>query len=171
MEKKKVKVGTGANFIVGLTFIIIGVTFLPLGIVLNKVVENIEDKKIFLYTFGGLGTVFLIVGCILFISILNKKRKFQQLLDEGYYVIAQICEIKPNYAISINGNHPYVIHCKYEEINGNIHIFKTRNLFFNPEDLLKSNSVKVYTDRNNFKNYYVDIDEILPTIKNTNRFK
>ena len=97
--------------------------------------------------------------------MLQKKKETQQLLENGRYILAEICEIVPNYTIRVNRKHPYVIHCKYEAIDGTVHIFKSRNLFFNPESLLKGTSVKVYTDGKNYKKYYVDIDEVLPKIE------
>lgn len=69
------------------------------------------------------------------------------------------------YTVRVNGKNPYIIKCKYEAIDGTVHIFKSRNLFFNPESVLKGTRVKVYTDRINYKKYYVDIDEVLPNIK------
>jgi len=97
--------------------------------------------------------------------MLQKKKESQQLLDNGRYIHAEICEIVPNYTVRVNGKHPYVIHCKYEAMDGTIHIFKSRNLFFNPESLLKGTSVKVYMDGKNYKKYYVDIEEVLPKIE------
>lgn len=165
MEQKKAKVGMGASLIIGIVFTLIGVTFLPLGIILHQMEIDITERVIFLYTFGGIGIVFLIIGVILLILMLKKKKDSQQLLDEGRYIIAEICEIVPNYSIRVNGKHPYVIHCKYEALDGTIHIFKSRNLFFNPESMLKGTSVKIYTDGKNYKKYYVDIDEVLPKIE------
>ena len=165
MEQKKVKVGMGAGLIIGIVFSLIGVTFLPLGIILHQTEVDITERVIFLFTFGGIGIIFLFIGILFLILMLKKKKDAQKLLDNGQYVIAEICEITPNYTVRINGKHPYVIQCKYETIDGTVHIFKSRNLFFNPESMLRSTSVKVYTDRVNYKTYYVDIDEILPKIE------
>ena len=165
MEQKKAKEGMGASFIIGIVFTLIGVTFLPLGIILHQTEVDSSERVIFLYTFGGIGILFLIIGVIFLILMLQKKKEAQQLLDNGRYILAEICEIVPNYTVRVNGKNPYIIKCKYEAINGTVHIFKSRNLFFNPESVLKGTRVKVYTDRINYKKYYVDIDEVLPNIK------
>ncbi len=165
MVKKKAKVGIGANFIICIVFTIIGITFLPIGIILNEKLSDITERIIFLLTFGGIGIIFLTIGIILLIVMLKKKKETQQLLDDGQYIIAEIYEINPNYTVRVNGRHPYVIQCKYEAMDGTIHIFKSRNIFFNPESVLRGTSVKVYTDRENYKKYYVDIDEVLPKIE------
>ena len=51
-------------------------------------------------------------------------------------------------------------------MDGTVHIFKSRYLYYNPESLLKNNAVRVYVDNNNYKKYYVDIDEVLPKVEN-----
>ena len=79
-------------------------------------------------------------------------------VQRGFFDISQ------NYNVSVNGRHPFVVSCKYEAVDGTVHIFKSRYLYFNPEPLLKNNVVHVYVDNNSFKKYYVDIDEVLPTI-------
>ena len=165
MENKKAKIGIGASLIIGIVFTIIGVTFLPCGIILHQTITDKTERDIFLYTFGGIGIIFLLIGVIFLILMLKKRKEAQQLLVDGRYIVAEICEIVPNYTVRVNGKYPYVIHCKYEALDGTVHIFKSRNLFFNPEPLLKSNSVKVYTDRTNYKKYYVDIDEVLSNVK------
>lgn len=165
MEKKKAKIGMGASFIISIVFTLIGATFLPMGIILHETIVDITEQVIFLYTFGGIGIIFLFIGILFLILMLKKKNDVQKLLDNGQYIIAEICEITPNYTVRVNGKHPYVIQCKYEAIDGTVHIFKSRNLFFNPESMLRSTSVKVYTDRVNYKKYYVDIDEVLPKIE------
>ena len=63
---------------------------------------------------------------------------------------------------------PLLIHYNSEITRGNFYgteKSKSRNLFFNPESMLRSTSVKVYTDRLNYKKYYVDIDEVLSKIE------
>lgn len=165
MEKKKAKTGIGASLIISIVFTVIGVIFLPIGITLYQTTDDLIDGIFFLCTFGGIGIIFLIIGIIFLILLLKKKKEAEQLLDNGRYILAEICEIIPNYTIRVNGKHPYVVHCKYEAMDGTIHIFKSRNLFFNPESMLRGTSVKVYTDRKNYKKYYVDIDEVLPKVE------
>lgn len=166
MENKKVKVGINAIFMVGLIFTIIGAIFLVVGIALGIGLrrELGLDAIVFLFSFGGMGSLFFVMGLGFLIALGNKKRTAQRLLNNGNYVIAEIFDILQNYNVSVNARHPFVVSCKYEAIDGTVHIFKSRYLYFNPEPLLKNNVVRVYVDNDNFKKYYVDIDEVLPTI-------
>ena len=166
MNEKKAKVGVNATSIVGLVFTIIGAIFLVLGIVLGIGLRKVIgiESIVFLFTFCGMGTLFLSVGLVFLITLGNQKKNAQRLLDNGNYVVAEIFDISQNYNVSVNGRHPFMVSCKYEAVDGTVHIFKSRYLYFNPEPLLKNNVVRVYVDNDNFKKYYMDIDEVLPTI-------
>ena len=166
MNEKKVKVGLNAVGIVGIVFTIIGAIFLVLGIVMGIGLrsEMGVGSIAFLFAFGGMGLLFFTLGLVFLITLGNQKKNAKRLLENGNYVIAEIFDISQNYNVSVNNKHPFIVSCKYEAMDGVVHIFKSRYLYFNPEPLLKNNVVRVYVDNDNFKKYYVDIDEVLPTI-------
>lgn len=168
MNDKKAKVGINAVFIVGLVFTIIGAVFLVLGIILGIGLRSElgSESIVFTFTFGGMGLLFFAFGLGFLITLGNQKRTAQRLLENGNYVVAEIFDISQEYNVRVNGRHPFIINCKYEAMDGTVHIFKSRYLYFNPEPLLKNNVVRVYVDNDNFKKYYVDIDEVLPKIIN-----
>ena len=65
------------------------------------------------------------------------------------------------------GRHPYILKCGYRDENGTLHVFSSRNIKKYPGDDLIGRQVRVYVDRNdynNFKYYYVDIDEVLGNV-------
>ena len=165
MEEKKAKMGISGMLIVAIVFIIMGIAFLPTGVgIYLSGIGTTSEALVFLAVFGGTGGVFLVVGGILFALFINKKKHYNRLLQNGQYVMAEISEVKINYSVQVNARHPYVVLCRYQDNYGNIHIFKSRNLMFNPTDLMKDNIVKVYVEGENYKHYYVDIDEILPKV-------
>jgi len=166
MNEKKVKVGLNAVGIVGIVFTIIGAFFLVLGIVMGIGLRSEMgfESIVFLFSFGGIGLFFFVLGLTFLITLGNQKKTAQRLLENGNYVVAEIFDISQNYNVSVGNKHPFVVSCKYEAVDGTVHIFKSRYLYFNPEPLLKNNVVRVYVDNDNFKKYYVDIDEVLPTI-------
>ena len=96
MEKKKARIGMGVSLIIGIVFSLIGVTFLPIGIILHQTEVDITERVIFLCTFGGIGILFLIIGVIFLILMLQKKKEAQQLLDNGRYIHAEICFLIQN---------------------------------------------------------------------------
>lgn len=120
--------------------------------------ENIEgDAGAFRAIFCGFGEV-LLIASVLCLVIRTRVRN-NRLISSGQYIMAEISEITMNY-----DRHPYIIICRYQDRYGNIHTFRSRNLYFDPVPLLKDQMVKVYVDRDNFKFNYVDIDEVLPKV-------
>jgi hypothetical protein len=125
--------------------------------------ENITYKtNIIVAVFAILGTIFSMIGIIgYFIQFLINKGK-NRLLTHGHRIYAEISEIIQDSNYTINNRHPYRILCKYEDGYGEVHIFKSEMILYNPTGLLKDNMVPVYVKENNYKKYYVKIDEVLP---------
>lgn len=167
--ERKVKMGLSAMIIVAITFTILGVTFLPIGIIAGLGLMRVEGSfAVFVIMFAGLGSIFLILGIVFFILEIKKRNLSNRLLAEGYYIYAEVVDVNQNFNIQYgNHGHPYVIKCGYTDEIGTLHIFKSRNLKKYPGNNLIGQQVRVYLDRNdynNYKNYYVDIDEILPNV-------
>ncbi len=167
--ERKVKMGLSAMMIVAITFTIIGVVFLPIGIVAGMGLMSVEgDFLMFVAMFTGMGGLFLVLGITFFVIEIRKRNTCNRLLSEGYYIYAEVLDINMNFNIQYgNHGHPYVIRCGYTDENGTLHIFKSRNINRYPGNNLIGQQVRVYLDRNdynNYKNYYMDIDEILPNV-------
>ena len=163
MERKS-KTGISALFIIGSVFAFLGAVFLATGLIIYSALKEEEGVVLFLLIFGGVGLLFFVLGLIFLIMEFGKKFRNDKLLKSGNYVMAEIFEVELNYNVTVNMRHPYVVRCRYQDSYGNVHIFKSRNLLFDPTDLFKDQMVKVYVDGENYKNYYVDIDEILPNV-------
>ena len=170
MNNKKINLGTSALDIISIIYIIIGSVLLIIGLVITKFSfsnpENVTGSPLlFLFIFGGIGSVFLILGIIFLIVRIKKRNKIKELVASENCVYAVITGFSENYNLTVNGRHPYVIECSYTDSNGTMHIFKSRNLFFNPIDIVTDMNVPVYVSPDNYKNYYVDIDAVLPNIE------
>lgn len=163
MERKS-KTGLSALLIVGSIFTILGAVFLATGVIIYYALKEEEGAILFLLIFGGIGLLFFVLGVIFLIVELKKKLRNDKLLGAGNYVMAEVLEVTLNYNVAVNRRHPYIVRCRYQDMYGNVHIFKSRDLFFNPTDLLKDRMVKVYVDGENYKHYYVDIDGVLPNV-------
>ena len=163
MERKS-KTGLSALLIVGSIFTILGAVFLATGVIIYYALEEEEGAILFLLIFGGIGLLFFVLGVIFLIVELKKKLRNDKLLGAGNYVMAEVLEVTLNYNVAVNRRHPYIVRCRYQDMYGNVHIFKSRDLYFDPTDLFKDQMVKVYVDGDNYKRYYVDIDEVLPNV-------
>ena len=167
--ERKAKMGMSAMMIVAITFTILGVTFLPIGIIAGLGLMQVDgDFIVFVLMFSGLGSIFLILGVAFLIIEIKKRNRCNRLLAEGYYIYAEVLEVNQNFNVQYgNHGHPYVIKCGYTDENGTLHIFKSRNIIRYPGNNLIGQQVRIYLDRNdynNYKNYYMDIDEILPNV-------
>ena len=163
MERKS-KTGLSALLIVGSIFTILGAVFLATGVIIYYALKEEEGAILFLLIFGGIGLLFFVLGVIFLIVELKKKLRNDKLLGAGNYVMAEVLEVTLNYNVAVNRRHPYIVRCRYQDMYGNVHIFKSRDLLFDPTDLLKDRMVKVYVDGENYKHYYVDIDGVLPNV-------
>ena len=167
--ERKVKMGLSAMMIVAITFIIIGGSFLPIGIFAGINLMSVDENFIlFVVIFGGMGCLFLTLGIVFLVLEIKKRNLSKRLLAEGYYIYAEVLDVNKNYNVQYgNHGHPYVIKCGYTDENGTLHIFKSRNIIRYLGNDLIGQQVRVYLDRNdynNYKNYYLDIDEILPKV-------
>lgn len=163
--KPEVKTGASAILIIGWIFSAIGAVFLILGIIFLAQMNKAEAFKMLGFTFGGTGLLFFLLGLIFLILYYTKKNKLKKIIENGYYIMAEISNIDMNYNVNVNGRCPYVIYARYQDMNGCIHTFHSRNIFFYPAGMMKNNMVKIYTRPDNFKKYYMDIDEILPEVQ------
>lgn len=159
--EKKARIGQSALMIIGIIYTALGGTFVILGIALAALLRDSDAFMVGLI-FGGIGAIFLILGIIFLIVELCKKKRSDALLASGHYILGEVVDIAANINVNVNGRYPYHIIVQYIDPHGVRHIFRSPGLriFRDPELLGKK--VKVYVENDNFKHYYVDVDEILP---------
>ena len=159
--EKKARIGRSALLIIGIIYTALGGTFVILGVALAALLRGSDAFMVGLI-FGGIGTIFLILGIIFLVVEICKKKRSDALLASGHYVLGEVVDIAANINVNVNGRYPYHIIVQYIDPHGVRHIFKSPSLriFRDPELLGKK--VKVYVEDDNFKHYYVDVDEILP---------
>lgn len=163
MTQRKAKSGMSVRLILGIILTIMGASYLGVGY-MTFFRDVREEALIFQVIFGGLGIVFLAVGLICLFLEIRKRWRSNRLFKSGNYISAEISEVVWCTNIRINSRHPYQVMCRYQDMEVNVHIFKSRYLFFDPEPLLKDRMVRVYVENGNFGHYYVDIDEVLPNV-------
>ena len=117
--------------------------------------------------FGILGAVFFLIGFIPIVFDIFKNKGNQKLIQDGTLVHANIDEIRINPNVSVNGFNPYIIECSYKDSSGGLYVFKSKNLYFNPSNLLDDQStIDVYVDMENPKKYFVDTRELEASVRN-----
>ena len=110
--------------------------------------------SIFLLLFGGIGLIFFIIGVAVFRKSYVLKKRRDRLISSGRAVMAEIIEINQNTGIELNGESPYRINAKYSEKDKD-YFFNSHDIWFKPS-CFPGKKVRVYVDRNDYSNYYVD---------------
>ncbi len=105
--------------------------------------------------FGGIGIGFLLYDH-------RKRVRREQLVSNGYYEIATIVGIEQNPYVRVNRHHPYHVVCHIER-GGVIHEYRSEGFYHHPAVTI-GDPVPVYLDRQDDKNYYVDVESIAPKI-------
>jgi hypothetical protein len=111
--------------------------------------------SIFGLIFAGIGTGLLAVG-IMF----NRKRQY--LATHGEPIQARYKGVEKNTSLKVNGRNPYNLIGEWQNPStGEIHIFKSENLWYDPEDYVDVETVTVLIAPGNPRKYLMDT-EFLP---------
>lgn len=163
---KKVKLGIQAADIVALVFLIIGGVFTLLGVIfavnINAMMKDATgDPHMFILIFTSIGLFFLAGGFFALYLSVHHRHMVQMAVDQGQYVMADVDHIEQNTSVTVNGSSPFIIICTYQDpLTGDMHEFRSRNLFYYPKELLNT-KIRVYTAGTNMKYYYVDMENAL----------
>ena len=148
-------------FWLGLPYSIMGGVFAVIGLT----VMILSREWIFGLCFGGIGLIFLVLGVIFLRRDHRRRQAARRLYENGRYIWGEVVELAPNYNIRVNNRHPYVAKIRYVDGAGIVHIFTSPNLYRYPDGSVLQKSVKVYVEDDTFQRYYVDMDEILPDVR------
>jgi len=170
MNPKKIKVGIGVPEILAIVFSLLGGIFTAIAVVFALNPDAVQahstgNAALFPLIFGAIGVPFLLLGIIFAVISLRRRTVLKRVAEGGYYVMATVADIRPNFSVQVNGVCPYVLECHYQDtLSGALHVFRSRNLFFYPGELA-GRQVRVYVDRTNMDHYYVDVDSLVPEVE------
>ncbi len=137
----KARLGWGVLRILGMVYAILGAGFLALGILLSFMPDR--DGMLFGLIFGGIGSIFLLLGLAFLLTELRRKRRAQRLVDAGRYLWAQVVEITVQHNVTINGSHPCAVLACYTAPDAVRHMFKSANVRMFRDQSLIGRQVKV----------------------------
>ena len=137
----------------------------------KRIVNN--DHLILLSITGVLSVIILIVTLPRRIKIINRYMKIATLKKEGNQIEATIQDIiVNNKAKQAKGYYPYHLRARYLDPNtNNTYLFESEDTYININDQInryQAQTVKVYVDKANIMNYFVDLSSIVPDYKVTN---
>lgn len=106
---------------------------------------------------GGLGLVFTLVGGGMVLFGILKGRSKAYLEEHGTEVLAKFASVEQNTSLTVNGRNPFRIVCQWQHPQtGELHVFRSDNLWFDPSDHIQQETVPVLVDESNLKRYWVN---------------
>lgn len=115
---------------------------------------------------GVLGGVCLLVGGGMIYVPLQQARADDHLLHEGMPIQAQFQSVQFMSNIAVNGRNPYRVLAQWQDPKtSRVHVFASHNLWFDPTSFIKQKEIRVFIERGNPKNYYIDLS-FLPALAN-----
>lgn len=106
---------------------------------------------------GGLGLVFTLVGAGMVLFGVLRGRSKAYLAKHGTEVLAKFSSVEQNTSLTVNGRNPFRIVCQWQHPQtGDLHVFRSGNLWFDPSNHIERDTVPVLVNESNLKRYWVD---------------
>ena len=135
--------------ILGFVFVPSALIFIPVGFIVNAMKPG-ETGQVILYIFGGIGSIFLLLGLGFFFIDLRRRHLMRRAYNGGNAVTAKVISVRNVNNVNMNGQHPVVLDCEYQ---GNV--YHSRYLYRNVPET--GTEVTVYVDRIDERIGFVDI--------------
>jgi hypothetical protein len=107
---------------------------------------------------GGMGAVFALIGGGILAARAAGRRKDEELRLHGRRVQARFQAVERNTSLEVNGRNPWRIVCQWQDPTTRlVHLFKSRNLWFDPTPYVRAQELTVFVDPRRPKRHLVDV--------------
>ena len=107
---------------------------------------------------GGLGLVFSAIGFGITIALRLRAKRREWLMAYGTEILADFQSVERNTSLKVNGRSPWRVIAQWQNPEtGQLHVFNSENLWFDPSNYIQTKQLKVLLDPKNAKRYHVDI--------------
>jgi hypothetical protein len=107
---------------------------------------------------GGMGFVFAGVGVGTMVGIALGRRSEEQVRQNGVAVATDFQQVALNTSLEVNGRHPFQILTQWQDrTTGRVHVFRSRNFWFDPSPFIPEGRITVYQRPGNLKKYWMDV--------------
>ena len=155
------------------------VTVLGLAVVIvDQVTGNIGLEgwmlPLFLFFFIGPGLALLFFGRRKFLRDKVRVDGLREAYENNRCIMADIVSVRhetssqktsDNMFTGVSYREYYVVECRYKDPAGVTHIYYSPAIYYDPTELIIAKQVPVYIDRNDEKNFFVDIDQALAPVQ------
>ena len=162
MNNRKIRY-PDAFAIVAIVFGIMGGMFTLIGTGLACFPVDKEDFTVGVI-FAGLGSFLLLFTLGIVIAKLIQNKKIKNAITADSYIWGEIVDILPVYYGEGATRCRYCVLVRHTDTHGQLHIFRSPVLRNYPDRSVMGKSVRIYTDKEHFKHYFVDLEGILPNV-------
>jgi hypothetical protein len=107
---------------------------------------------------GGLGTLFAGISAGVLIAIRRRETRKKWLMAYGTEIQAEFQSVERNTSLKVNGRSPWRIIAQWQNPEtGQLHVFNSENLWFDPTKHVTVKQVKVLLDPKNARRYHLDV--------------
>ena len=146
--------------------------------IVDRVTGNFGLEGVMLFIFllifigGGLGMVFF--GSHMFLKDKERLDGLREAYENNRCIMADIVNVRhetssqktsDNMFTGVSYREYYVVECRYKDPAGVTHIYYSPAIYYDPTELIIAKQVPVYIDRNDEKNFFVDIDQALAPVQ------
>ena len=164
----------GILMIAGSAVTILGIVV----VIVDQITGNIGLEGVmtllFLFLFIGPGLTLLFFGRRKFLKDKVRVDGLREAYENNRCIMADIVgihlttssqETSNNMFQGVRYREYYTIECHYKDPAGVTHIYYSPAIYYDPTGLINAKQVPVYIDRNNEKNFFVDIYQALAPVK------
>lgn len=124
-------------------------------------IDSFSDTWLLSTVLCGMGLPFAIIGLLTIFFQIRRRIRMSRARNHGQPVSAKIVEVGLDQSLEINGHRPFVITAQWQDPGtGLVHIFKSEQIWYDPRQFIKGDSIKVLVEPGNPKCYYVDISAL-----------
>lgn len=107
---------------------------------------------------GGVGAGFLGIGGGMIVYAKARARLAERLRTQGMPIQAKFQGVELNAGLHVNGRHPYRVVAQWQNpASGEIHVFHSENLWYDPSEHIRRDELTVYIDQADPRKYFVDL--------------
>jgi len=107
---------------------------------------------------GGLGSVFFAIGGSMLLAGRARVRQAARLRAQGMTVQAKFQGVELDTSVSVGGAHPYRVVAQWQNpATGEMHVFRSENLWYDPTAHIKREQITVYIEPGNPRRYLLDV--------------
>lgn len=128
----------------------------------RAMIDGFMDRYFLPLVFGGMGSVFAVLGGGLLFFFIRRRRIVARLKDDGVPISAKFIECYRDTSTRVNGRNPWrVVGQATHPATGKLRSFKSDAIWVDLSEQLRGRDIRVLIDPARPRQYFVDLSEYL----------